>query len=246
MKRLDSKVALVTGGSRGIGAAIAARLASEGADVIITYAQSEQRAEEVLKAIENHGRKGKAIKADSASATAVRDAVLLAVKEFGRIDILVNNAGTYTHKLLEDYTLEEYEHMMAVNTRAVFVATQEAARHMPSGGRIITIGSNMAERVAFPGGALYAMSKSALTGFNKGIARDLGSKGITANLVQPGPTDTEMNPANSDFAPVLAQQTALGRYGTVNEVASLVSFLAGPDSSFITGTEHTIDAGFNI
>ncbi len=245
MKRLENKVALVTGGSRGMGAAIVEKLASEGADIVFTYSKSKERADEVVARVTSHGRKAIAIQANNAVAADILYAVDSTIQQFGRIDILVNNAGMYQYKLLEDYTLEDYDLMMAVNTKAVFVASQAAAKYMEAGGRIITIGSNMAERLASPGGLLYSMSKSALLGLNKGLARDLGGKGITANLVQPGPIDTEMNPADSAHAPALASFTALGRYGKTEEIASLVSFLAGPESSFITGTTQTIDAGFN-
>ena len=245
MKRLENKVALVTGGSRGMGAAIVERLAEDGADVVFTYSKSKERADEVIARVARHGRKVVAVQADNAVAEDILQAVETTVQQFGRIDILVNNAGMYQYKMLEDYTLEDYDLMMAINTKAVFVASQAAARHMQAGGRIITIGSNMAERVVSPGGILYSMSKSALIGLNKGLARDLGSKGITANLVQPGPIDTEMNPADGVHAPSIAAYTALGRYGKTVEIASLVSFLAGPESSFITGTAQTIDAGFN-
>jgi 3-oxoacyl-[acyl-carrier protein] reductase len=245
MKRLENKTALVTGGSRGMGAAIVARLAAEGADVVFTYSRSKERADEVINAVKQYGRKAVAIQANNAAVEDVLRAVDATVAEFGKIDILVNNAGMYQHKTIDEYTLDDYELMMAVNTRAVFVASQAAARHMQAGGRIITIGSNMAERLAAPGGALYAMSKSALLGLNKGLARDLGARGITSNLVQPGPVDTEMNPADGAHASAIASFTALGRYGKAAEVAALVAFLASPESSFITGTEQTIDAGYN-
>ncbi|RAJ75081.1 3-oxoacyl-[acyl-carrier protein] reductase [Chitinophaga dinghuensis] len=245
MKRLENKVALVTGGSRGMGAAIVEKLAAEGADIVFTYSKSKERADEVSARVSGYGRKAVAIQANNAVAADILHAVDTTIQQFGRIDILVNNAGMYQYKLLEEYTLEDYDLMMAVNTRAVFVASQAAAKYMEAGSRIITIGSNMAERLAAPGGLLYAMSKSALIGLNKGLARDLGSKGITANLVQPGPIDTEMNPADSAHAAAIASFTALGRYGKTEEIASLVSYLAGPESSFITGTTQTIDAGFN-
>ncbi|SHK97346.1 3-oxoacyl-[acyl-carrier protein] reductase [Chitinophaga jiangningensis] len=246
MKRLENKVALITGGSRGMGAAIAERFAAEGADVVITYSKSADSADKVVEKVRQQGRNALAVKADSAVADDLRQAVKQAVAAFGRIDILVNNAGVFQMKMLEDYTLEDYDHMMAVNTKAVFVASQAAVAHMPAGGRIITIGSNMAERLATAGALLYSMSKSALLGLNKGLARDLAGKGITANLVQPGPIDTDMNPADGPHAESIRSHTAIGRYGQAREIASLVTFLASPESSFITGTEQTIDGGYNI
>ncbi|MBV7531574.1 3-oxoacyl-ACP reductase family protein [Chitinophaga sp. sic0106] len=246
MKRLENKVALITGGSRGMGAAIAERFAAEGADVVITYARSTDSAGQVVEKVKQQGRKALAVQADSALPADIQQAVKQAVATFGRIDILVNNAGVFQMKQLEDYTLEDYDHMMAVNTKAVFVAAQAAVAHMPEGGRIITIGSNMAERLTTAGGLLYSMSKSALLGLNKGLARDLAARGITANLVQPGPIDTDMNPADSPHAEGIRSQTAVGRYGQAREIASLVTFLASPESSFITGTEQTIDGGYNI
>ncbi|WP_143304696.1 3-oxoacyl-ACP reductase family protein [Chitinophaga vietnamensis] len=245
MKRLENKIALVTGGSRGMGAAIVKRFAQEGATVVFTYARSAEQAQEVVAAAEKAGGRAKAILADSASAEDIQAAVAKTVADFGRIDILVNNAGVWIHKPLEEYTIEEYDQVMAVNTRAVFVASQAAAQHMTAGSRIITIGSNMAERLTGPGGTLYSMSKSALIGLNKGLARDLGAKGITANLVQPGPIDTDMNPANGAHASSVAAYTALGHYGKVEDIAALVTFLASAESGFITGTEQTIDAGYN-
>lgn len=229
-----------------MGAAIAERFASEGADVVITYSKSLDSANKVVNKVKELGRRALAIQADNAVATEIQAAVKQAAAEFGRIDILVNNAGVFQMKLLEEFTLEDYDHVMAVNTKAVFVATQAAVAHMPEGGRVITIGSNMAERLTTPGGILYSMSKSALLGLNKGLARDLAAKGITANLVQPGPIDTDMNPADGPHAEGIRSYTALGRYGQAREIASLVTFLASPESSFITGTEQTIDGGYNI
>jgi 3-oxoacyl-[acyl-carrier protein] reductase len=234
MQHLENKIALVTGGSRGMGAAIARRLAEAGATVVITYLHAP-----------GDGR-FRAIQADSGSYSAVTDAVGLVVKEFGRIDILVNNAGVYMHKHIAEHTADDYEHVMNVNTRAVFAASVAAVPHMPAGGRIIHIGSNMAERVAAPGGALYAMSKSALIGLTKGMARDLGPQGITVNLVQPGPTDTDMNPANGAHADGIRAGVPLGRYGIAEEVAGLVAFLVGPDGGFTNGAMITADGGFHV
>ena len=210
---LQGKVAFVQGGSRGIGAAIVKRLASEGAAVAFTYAASADRAEAVASAITAAGGKALAIQADSADAAALQQAVRQAVSHFGNLDILVNNAGVFTLGSTEELALEDLDRMLAVNVRSVFVASQEAARHMNDGGRIIHIGSTNAERVPFGGAAVYAMSKSALVGLTKGMARDLGPRGITVNNVQPGPVDTEMNPDAGEFADQLKQLMAIGRYG---------------------------------
>lgn len=246
MNRLENKIALVTGGSRGIGAGIVKRLAAEGAKVAFTYASSADAAQTVVAAVTNAGGNVLAIRADSHSPEDIRQAVAETVATFGGFDILVNNAGVYNANHIEQFTLEDYEDSMAVNVRAVFVASQAAARHMPSGGRIITIGSNMADRVSDSGGALYAMSKSALIGLNKGMARDLGAQGITVNLVQPGPIDTDMNPANAPHAVGLTQRMAIAHYGTPGQIAGLVAYLASEESSFMTGTAITMDGGYNI
>lgn len=228
-----------------MGAAIVKRLAGEGATVVFTYVKGAAQAAALVAALKAQGQHATAIAADSADAGAVIAAVDHTVTHFGRIDILVNNAGTAVMKEFSEYTLEDYEHTMAVNTRAVFVGTQAAVRHMGSGGRIITIGSCMADRVVGPNGTLYSMSKSALTAFNKGLARDLGSRGITTNLVQPGPVDTDMNPADGPHADYQRQHIALGHYGQAADVASLVTFLAGPESGYINGSALTIDGGLN-
>jgi 3-oxoacyl-[acyl-carrier protein] reductase len=246
MKHLENKVALVTGGSRGMGAAIVKQLADAGATVAFTYLRSAEQAKELARQIEqNTGKKVLALPADNASHAAVTDAVERVAAQLGGIDILVNNAGIYSSKPLEEQTADDYEEMMGVNVKAVFMASLAAIKHMKKGGRIISIGSNMADRVAGPGATLYAMSKSALSGFTKGLARELGPKGITVNLVQPGPTDTDMNPADGAHADQLRAMMALQHYGTVNDIASLVTYLASPESGFITGTALTIDGGFN-
>ncbi|MBC7962887.1 MAG: 3-oxoacyl-ACP reductase FabG [Steroidobacteraceae bacterium] len=242
--QLENKRALVTGGSRGIGAAIVKRLAREGAHVAFTYVSNPDLANETLLAAQALGVKSLAIRADSADATAVVAAVEQTVKELGGIDILVNNAGIGIIAPLDDYRLEDFDRTLAVNVRAVFVATQAAVRHMQAGGRVITIGSCNAERMPIVGGGVYAMSKAALVGLVKGLARDLGPRGITINNVQPGPVDTDMNPATSDFARMLIQQVlALPRYGTGDEIASLVAWLAGPEAGYVTGASLTIDGG---
>jgi 3-oxoacyl-[acyl-carrier protein] reductase len=246
-KRVENKVALVTGGSRGMGAGIARRFATEGLEVAFTHSGTNpERAEETMDAIIQQGKRGLALTADNASPSAVTEAVAQTLEQFGRIDVLVNNAGIYLDKPLAEYSLEEFDLLIAVNIRAVFLAIQAAAKHMQSGGRIITIGSNMADRVASPNGTLYAMSKSALIGLNKGVARELGPRGITANLVQPGPVDTDMNPASGAHTSILTGFMALPHYGSVDDVAGLVAYLASEESRFITGAAITIDGGFNI
>jgi 3-oxoacyl-[acyl-carrier protein] reductase len=241
---LQHKRALITGGSRGIGAAIVKRLAREGAHVALTYVSKADQANETVKAAQAFGVQALAIQADSADAKAVVAAVERTVAELGGIDILVNNAGIGVVAPIDDYRLEDFDRTVAVNVRAVFVASQAAVKHMKTGGRIITIGSCNAERMPFAGGAVYAMSKAALVGLVKGLARDLGQRGITINNVQPGPVETDMNPADSDFAEMLRKLMALPRYGTTDEIAAMVAYLAGPEAGFVTGASLTIDGGF--
>jgi 3-oxoacyl-[acyl-carrier protein] reductase len=242
---LQGKVAFIQGGSRGIGAAIAKRLAREGAAVAFTYVSSAGKADALASEITAAGGKALAIKADSADATALQQAVRQAVNSLGNLDILVNNAGVLAMGSTEELPLEDLDRTLAVNVRSVFVASQEAARHMNDGGRIINIGSTNAERMPFAGGAVYAMSKSALVGLTKGMARDLGPRGITVNNVQPGPVDTDMNPANSDFAEQLKGMMAISRYGKDEEIASFVAYLVGPEAGYITGASLSIDGGFS-
>ncbi|MCQ2996047.1 3-oxoacyl-ACP reductase FabG [Pseudomonas syringae] len=241
---LSGKIALVQGGSRGIGAAIVKRLAEEGASVAFTYVSSEAKAQELQEGITGNGGKALAIKADSADAEAIRNAVALTVEKFGRVDILVNNAGVLAIGPLDEFSLEDFDRTLAINVRSVFIASQAAAKHMGDGGRIINIGSTNADRMPFAGGGVYAMSKSALVGLTKGLARDLGPQGITINNVQPGPVDTDMNPASGDFAESLIPLMAIGRYGNAEEIASFVAYLAGPEAGYITGASLTIDGGF--
>ncbi len=241
---LQHKCALITGGSRGIGAAIVKRLAREGAHVALTYVSKPDQASETVQAAQAFGVKALAIQADSADAQAVIAAVERTVAELGGIDILVNNAGLGIMAPIDDYRLEDFDRTVAVNVRAVFVATQAAVKHMQAGGRIITIGSCNADRMPFAGGAVYAMSKAALVGLVKGLARDLGQRGITINNVQPGPIDTDLNPADSDFGAMLRNLMALPRYGSTDEIAALVAYLAGPEAGFVTGASLTIDGGF--
>ncbi|WP_069886875.1 SDR family oxidoreductase [Streptomyces luteocolor] len=243
MSTLTGKKALVTGGSRGMGAAAALRLAERGADVAITYVQNEGAALEVVAKIESMGRRGFAIKADAADAGDAAGAVERAADDLGGLDILVNNAGIGVLGPIGDLTLADVDRVIAVNVRGVFLASQAAAGRLRDGGRIITIGSCMAQRVPGPGGTLYATSKAALIGLNKALARELGERRITANLVQPGPIDTDMNPAGGPFADGQSAMTALGRFGSADEVASLVGYLAGNDAAYITGTELSVDGG---
>lgn len=244
-QNLSGKVALIQGGSRGIGAAIVKRLAAEGAAVAFTYVSSAAKAEELQNSITGNGGKALAIKADSADAGAIRHAVSATVEAFGRLDILVNNAGVLAVAPVAEFDLAEFDRMLAVNVRSVFVASQAAAPHLGQGGRIINIGSTNAERMPFAGGAPYAMSKSALVGLTKGLARDLGPQGVTVNNVQPGPVDTDMNPADGDFADSLIPLMAVGRYGHAEEIASFVAYLAGPEAGYITGASLTVDGGFS-
>ncbi|MFN6571824.1 3-oxoacyl-ACP reductase family protein [Dendronalium sp. ChiSLP03b] len=243
-KKLTGKVALVTGGSRGLGAAIAKRLADDGAAVALTYTSSPQKADEVVFAIESAGGQALAIRADSADVEAVRNAVAETVKVFGRLDILVNNAGVAALAPIDQFSMDDFDRLVAVNIKGVFVATQEAVRHMGEGGRIVTIGSINSDLVPFAGGSVYALTKGAIAGFTRGLARDLGPRGITVNNVQPGPTDTDMNPADGPFADGLKKMIALGRYGQSSEIAGMVSYLASPEAAFVTGASLKIDGGF--
>jgi 3-oxoacyl-[acyl-carrier protein] reductase len=241
---LQNKRALVTGGSRGIGAAIVRRLARDGAHVALTFVSKPDEANKSVAAAKEFGVKALAIQADSASPEAVAAAVERTVQEFGGIDILVNSAGVLAIGPIDDLSLKDFDRTVAVNIRAVFIATQVAVKHMKEGGRIINIGSCNAERMPFPGGAIYAMSKAALVGLVKGLARDLGPRGITINNIQPGPVDTDMNPAHGEFAEMLKKLMALPRYGNADEIASMVAYLAGPEAGFVTGASLTIDGGF--
>ncbi|MCJ2129433.1 SDR family oxidoreductase [Methylobacterium sp. E-045] len=245
MTELMGRRALLTGGSRGIGAAIALALADKGADVALTYEQSADRAAEVVRAIEAKGRRGLAIQANSADAAAVKRSVDEAVTGLGGLDILVNNAGIVRYGQVEEMSLTDIDAILGVNIRSVILASQAAIPHLGQGGRVITIGSCLAERVPMPGVTVYSMSKSALLAFTRGLARELGPRGITVNLVQPGPTDTDMNPATGDQADGQRALTALGHYGTSEDVAAAVAFLASPAARQITGTGITVDGGAN-
>jgi 3-oxoacyl-[acyl-carrier protein] reductase len=244
MANLHGKIALVTGGSRGIGAAIARRLARDGADVALTYVSAPDKANSVVAEIDGMGRRGLAVAADSAHPGAVAAAVERTAAHFGRLDILVNNAGIFVPSPFEETTLDEIERMWTINVRAAIVAIQVALQHMPDGGRIINIGSCLAERVSGPGVTLYAMSKAALVGLTKGLARDLGKRGITVNVIEPGPIDTDMNPATGEGSEGQKRLTALGRYGTGDDIAATVAHLASDAGGYITGTAILIDGGF--
>jgi 3-oxoacyl-[acyl-carrier protein] reductase len=244
-KNLEGKIALITGGSRGIGAAIAKRLATDGAKIAITYTKGADAAIGVVKEIEQAGGKAIAIQADSTDPAAVNAAVEKTAQTFGRIDILVNNAGTAIPKPFEATSLDELDLMIDLNFRGVLVATQAALKHMKSGGRIIMIGSCVGERMMTPGLAAYSATKGAIKMFTQGLSREVGQRGITVNNVQPGPIDTDLNPASGAWATPQIANTALNRYGTVDEVSALVAFVASPEASYITGTNLTVDGGTN-
>ncbi|MFY3742584.1 SDR family oxidoreductase [Anaeromyxobacter sp. Red801] len=243
MGNLKGKVALVTGGSRGIGAAIVRRLAREGATVAFTYVSSEEPARRVEEAVERAGGRARAYRVDSADAVAVERIVDAVAAEHGRLDVLVSNAGVAAFKPVEETTLEEFDRIVAINVRAVFAGARAAARHLREGGRIITVGSANDERVPFAGVSAYALSKSALIGLTKGLARDLGPRGISVTLVSPGPIDTDMNPADGPLASTVLPMLALPRYGTGDDVAGLVAYLASDESAFVTGVSLAIDGG---
>lgn len=240
---LNGKVALVTGGSRGIGAATAVRLAQEGADVAITYIRGKEEAEDVVRRIEALGRRASALRADAGDAAEAAGVVERAVEALGRLDVLVNNAGVGLLGPLESLSPADVDRVLAVNVRGVFLTSQAAAPRMARGSRIITIGSCMTQRVPGPGGTLYATGKSALVGLTKALARELGGRGITANIVHPGPVDTDMNPADGPYASAQAGATAVGRFGSPEEVASMVAYLAGDEAAYVTGAELSVDGG---
>ncbi len=246
MQNLNGKVAFVTGGSRGIGAAIVRRLAADGADIAFTYvsASSKDAAAALVRELEASGRRARAIQADSADPAQVRQAVEQAIEQLGPVDVLVNNAGIFLAGPLGEVTLDDYERTMNINVRAPFVAIQAAQASMPDGGRIINIGSCLAERAGRAGVTLYSASKSALLGMTRGLARDLGARGITANVVHPGPIDTDMNPADGDHAGDLVAVLSLPHYGEVRDIAGMVAFLAGPDGRYVTGASLAVDGGF--
>ncbi|KAB8184568.1 SDR family NAD(P)-dependent oxidoreductase [Microbispora catharanthi] len=246
MSDLTGKVALVTGGSRGIGAAIAKRLAQAGAAVALTYVEAADRAREVAEQIEAHGGRATAIQADLTQRQAAAEAVEQTVRELGRIDILVNNAGFLAYGPLAEVSPADLDRALAVDVRSVFLAAQAAARHMGDGGRIISVGSCFNGRVPGSNFVLQATAKSALVGLTKGLARELGPRGITATIVDPGPIDTDMNPADGETAGFQRSLTALGRYGEAEDIAAAVAYLAGPGGRYITGTALAVDGGYTV
>ncbi|MED4953330.1 3-oxoacyl-ACP reductase family protein [Paenibacillus macerans] len=244
-KPLAGKKALVTGGARGIGAAIVKRLAEDGASVAFTYVSAQSKADELVQEVKSAGGHALAIRADSADAGAVKGAVEEAIQAFGGIDILVNNAGIAGLKPYDQYTLEEFDQMVAVNWKAVFVAVQAAAPQMKHGGRVINIGSVAADSNPFPGNSLYISTKAAVAGLTRGLARDLAPQGITVNNIQPGMTDTDMNPAEGPYSSFV-KAIPLGRHGKASEIASMVAFIASPESSYITGASLNVDGGGSV
>ncbi|MEP6937157.1 MAG: 3-oxoacyl-ACP reductase family protein [Chthoniobacterales bacterium] len=240
-----TRTALVTGGSRGIGEAIVRKLAADGFNVALTYSKSASEAERVAAEISKNGTRAVAFKADATNEREIDGLVDQVVKELGGLDVLVNNAGTFAPAPITEEKIEDFDRIMNTNVRAVFLLSRRAAAVLPEGGRIINIGSVNGDRGAFPGAATYSASKAAVAGLTRGWARDLAARKITVNTVQPGPIDTELNPADGDFAEMLKPMTALGRYGRVEEVAALVGFLASPASSYITGAALNVDGGFN-
>ncbi len=243
---LEGKVAFVTGGSRGIGAAIAKKLATRGADIALTYQYNAVGAAQVVAAAEGAGRRAIALAVDAEHPDSMPASIVQAVACLGRLDILVNNAAVFEVAPIEEFGVETFDRMMAVNVRTPFLASKSAAEQMGAGGRIITIGSNMIGRTVFPGFSLYSMSKTALVGLTKGLSRDLGQRGITVNLVNPGPIDTDMNPADGPMAATINAFTALGRYGQPADIAEMVCFLASDKARYVTGAVLDVDGGFTV
>ncbi len=239
-----NQVAFVTGGSRGIGAAIVRKLAGEGTRVAFTYRAAQASAQALVAELTAAGAQAQALQVDVADAAALRAAIDQVAGQWGRLDVLVHNAGVFILKPVQDFTLTELDDTLAVNVRAAFVASQAAAAHMGEGGRIVHIGSCNAERAPAPGFAAYAMSKAAISGLTRGLARDLGPRGITVNNVQPGPVDTDMNPANGDHAGFQHSLMALPRHARPAEIADMVAYLASPAAAFVTGASLLIDGGF--
>ena len=240
---MTQRAALVTGGSRGIGAAIALRLATDGYDVAISYASNEKAAADIVSKIEAKGRKAVAIKANGGTAEGNRAVVTKAVETFGRLDALVCNAGIYPYGPIDQMTVEQIDQVLNLNVRAVMIETMEAVKHLGQGGRLIYIGSAFGARAPFPGISLYSATKAALEGFARGVARDVGSKGITVNVVEPGPIDTDLNPADGEGAALISSFTATNSYGKVADIADFVGFLASPAASYITGASLPVDGG---
>lgn len=242
---LLGKVALVTGGSRGIGAAIVERLARDGADVVFSYAASPDRARQVVQQVETLGRRAHAIRADQASSDDVAMLVRQAHAQYGRLDILVNSAGVFVTGKVDDPTanVAGFERQLDVNVRGVAAAVRAAAPLLADGGRIVSIGTTGADRIAFAGAADYVASKAAVAAYTRGWARDLGPRNITVNVIQPGAINTEMNPQDGAFAETLKGMAALGRYGQPEDIAAAVAFLAGQDAGYITGATLNVDGG---
>jgi 3-oxoacyl-[acyl-carrier protein] reductase len=245
-QQLTGKTALVTGGSRGIGAAIVRRLAADGAKVAFTYTSAKDQADKLAADITAAGGTVLPIQADSADPAAVQAVVAQTVTELGGLDILVNNAGVAHVAPIEQFPLDEFDRMLAVNVRGVFTAAQAAVPHLSAGGRIITIGSINADRIPVPGIGVYALTKAAVAGLSRGLARELGPRGITVNTIQPGPTETDMNPDAGPFADAMRALLPVGHYAKPADIASAVAYLAGPESRFITGVSWDVDGGFAI
>ncbi|MDB5971463.1 MAG: 3-oxoacyl-(acyl-carrier-protein) reductase [Hydrocarboniphaga sp.] len=241
---LLGKVAVVTGGSRGIGAAIVRRLARDGASVVFTYAASSGKAEAVARSVIEAGGKAVAVQADSGDVAALRACIEKTAAEYGRLDILVNNAAVGLMGLVDGYSVEDFDRMMAVNVRAPFFAAQAAARHMQSGGRIVIIGSAVTQRAAFAGMSVYAATKGAVAAMVRGLALDLAPRGITVNNVQPGPTATDAHPSEGPQAEAIKAMMPIGRMGSVDEIAGMAAYLVSVDAAFVTGASLTIDGGF--
>jgi 3-oxoacyl-[acyl-carrier protein] reductase len=241
---LSGKVALVTGGSRGIGAAIVRRLVKDGAAVAFTYSRAKEKAAALVVELESHGGKALAIQADSTDAEAVRGSVSQTIDALGGLDILVNNAGILLLGTIESFSLEDFDRMIAVNVRPVFVGAQAAGRHMKAGGRIIVIGSITADRSGWPGVSVYSMTKAAVAVLARGLAIDFAPRGITVNTIQPGPTETDMNPGDGPLSDVIKSLVPLKRLGKAEEVASMVAFVASPEASFVTGAALSVDGGY--
>jgi len=246
-KPLTNKIALVTGGSRGIGAAIARRLADDGAHVAISYSSSADKADALVKELIGKGVKAIAVKADQADAAQVERLVDTVKDKLGGLDILVNNAGVFVTGLLGDPAndMKAFARQQAINVNGTVAAVRSAVKYMKKGGRIVTIGSVIGERSLFPGGSDYAATKAAVAAYSRGWARDLGPKGITVNTIQPGPINTDMNPENSEMSEGAKAMTLLGRYGQPEEIAGAVAFIVGPDASYITGATLNVDGGVN-